>query len=93
MRENQRRAEQARRTLGLYDRDLEENPDRLQERLLDLFVDCCHLVQGASAHLNLRELIEQAERIFHAEIEQASRAVVWHDGGGSQGADPNDEGT
>jgi hypothetical protein len=77
-RENRRRAGQALRTLGLYQRDLEETPGVLQERLLDLLVDCCHLVQGSPAHLNLKELIEQAEEIFKAETEQASRSVIWH---------------
>jgi hypothetical protein len=73
-RENRKHAERALRTLSVYERELDENPGIIQERLLDLLVDCCHLVQGSSAHLNLKELIEQAEEIFKAETEQASQA-------------------
>ena len=77
-RENRKRAERARLALGVYERDLEDNPSLVQEKLLDLLTDCCHLAQGSSAHLNLKELIEQAEEIFKAETEQASRSVIWH---------------
>jgi hypothetical protein len=86
-RENSHRAERASRTLSLYERELAENSGALQERLLDLLADCCHLAKNSAAHLDFKELVEQAEQIFKAEIEQASRSVIWHEEADSSGSE------
>jgi hypothetical protein len=78
-RENARRANEARRVLGLIERDLEDDPTCVHEGLLDLIIGCCHLVQGRSAGLDLNELVQQAQKAFRIEIEQANRSVTWHD--------------